>query len=285
MESYPDSPPSYEASSSTILLATAINYDDNEHLQDTAHVGPLTDPAAVAPGLPTYKWHDPNAAVFHFEKQTIHASRTMSNVALYHLDQTLTRKGKKGSLRIRRLGPPEARRLAEPSSSQYRRPTLTDFDTETILYTANNCSAGLGYDTYGAEIRGARQRTLQGTIFLRQKISINLKRTWNAVHITRKELGCSKREHERRIQKYGYHPDEEWEETLLFTAQSDRRKMATQVEWTDGNGETIAVELNIGDLNVIAPLDMSLKEALLACWSTKLWLLDAIFWEMENSQM
>ena len=51
-----------------------------------------------------------------------------------------------------------------------------------------------------------------------------------------------KPENAKKMQKYGYHPDDEWSKTLLFTASGNKNKGRLQVDWKNGQDRLVAVE-------------------------------------------
>ena len=125
-----------------------------------------------------------------------------------------------------------------------------DYDEDTTLYVIQH-----------EHIRGRQKRTLPGHVKLEQ--SMRKCKFW---HLTRNEAGDAlKKENEKKIQKYGYHPRDEWHEALLFAVQ--------RCEWKDGTGCVVASETPDG-LNIERVLSISERDALVTCWAAKRWYAD-----------
>jgi len=81
--------------------------------------------------------------------------------------------------------------------------------------------------------------------------------------MTRNEAGDSlKKENERKIQKYGYHPRDEWHKNLLFAMQ--------KCEWRDGTGSVVARETR-DRFKIERVLSISERDTLITCWAAKRW--------------
>lgn len=69
----------------------------------------------------------------------------------------------------------------------------------------------------GIEIRGCRASTLPGLVRLEKGSSLTAGKWWKFWHLTRNKANDSLREeNEKKMQKYGYHADEEWNRQVLF---------------------------------------------------------------------
>jgi hypothetical protein len=89
-------------------------------------------------------------------------------------------------------------------------------------------------------------------------------------HLTRNPAGDSlKKENERRMHKYGYRSDDEWNKKLLFSAVTRIRH--DTVEWRNESGILIATESGASGFDVADEVDKKTRDALITCWVARRW--------------
>ncbi|EON64354.1 hypothetical protein W97_03585 [Coniosporium apollinis CBS 100218] len=159
-----------------------------------------------------------------------------------------------------------------------RRDSAVAYDNEGTLYEAKNVSALGGWAgtsvAAGIEIRGCRASTLPGLIRLEKGSSLTAGKWWKFWHLTRNKANDSLREeNERKMQKYGYHADEEWNRELLYRAKAGKG----EVEWAGGNGRVVAVECGEA-FRILGQLDGGMRDLLVACWAARCWSLGEMKW-------
>ncbi|KAF2840416.1 hypothetical protein M501DRAFT_1002768 [Patellaria atrata CBS 101060] len=228
---------------------------------------------------PAYASVDTRASVFRADPPLLY-SCDFSHTPRYQLHLNLTQSGKPYQLRIRRLRPSETRRLSlisavsSASSSGSRSRCGIDYEDDCTLYEIKNVAA---FGGTGIEIRGCRLSALPGYIKL-EKCTGLTGRYWRFWHMTRNPNADSLREeNERKMQKYGYHADNEWYRDLLF----DVRFKKKQIVWTDIAGYVVARAVSIepgSEITVQVDLPPKMKDVLLTCWVAHSWSVDFAPW-------
>lgn len=130
---------------------------------------------------------------------------------------------------------------------------------------------GDGHQSF--EMRGHRASTLGGTIkaeFGRSLFGSKWVKIWHMTKNARKD--SLNVENEARIQKYGYHADDEWDKRLLFGVKKG--------VWEDGEGKVVARQSKTGELEIsYGTGDEGWKRDLVvACWVLQIWCQDGIRW-------
>ena len=121
------------------------------------------------------------------------------------------------------------------------------------------------------EMRGHRSSTLGGSIQLETGKGVlggRWTKIWQLTKNARRD--SLNPENEARIQKYGYHAQEEWDKRLLFVV---RRGM-----WEDGGGRKIAVE-GEGAFEVLGTVSAPRRDLLVSCWIMRVWTGEGMRWE------
>ncbi|KAJ9654338.1 hypothetical protein H2201_009017 [Coniosporium apollinis] len=154
-----------------------------------------------------------------------------------------------------------------------RRDSAVAYDNDGTLYEAKNVSALGGWagagGAAGIEIRGCRASTLPGLVRLEKGSSLTAGKWWKFWHLTRNKANDSLREeNEKKMQKYGYHADEEWNRQVLFRANAKLGRK--DVEWCGGDGRVVAVESGEA-FRILGQLDGLMRDLLVACWAARCW--------------
>ncbi|KAJ9149340.1 hypothetical protein NKR23_g4221 [Pleurostoma richardsiae] len=301
---------------------SAVNSNDSA---DGA--GPSSSPSALPPP-PDYARYDPGATGFVLGAPFIY---TTTGAPRYQLQQRLTHAGKPYQLRIRPLLPSESRRLSVASagaatttdggglagaslsrsfsaSAPFASLDLVPYDDDTSLYMVH--SLGI-VGSSRVEITGLRHsRTLPGHIRFDRSLLLPAAAAAGGAckfwHMTRNRARDSMREeNQRRMQRRGYHAEEEWDRVLLFHAEGGgagavasglllghRRGSSSSSSssssragrrWKDGRGAVLATEeedgrrLELTQAGRDAP--QRTREALLACWIGRAWTSGILSWE------
>lgn len=84
-----------------------------------------------------------------------------------------------------------------------------------------------------------------------------------------------RKENERRLQKYGYHADDEWNKKLLFSIMAKPRE--DKADWTNADGVIIATEWNDG-LEIVKDVDQRLRDVLVTLWTARRWAGGTLKW-------
>jgi hypothetical protein len=136
------------------------------------------------------------------------------------------------------------------------------------------------FKRHWVEIRGRRAKTLPGHIQFRYSGGDSGNCTfW---HMTRNPANDSlKKENEKKMKKYGYRADDEWNRKKLFGCSLKLRgllRRPTVIEWVDDEGKIVATEE--GDMfNVVNEVDQNMRDALITCWTARRWKAGAMNWQ------
>ncbi|KAL2759790.1 hypothetical protein ACRALDRAFT_2023911 [Sodiomyces alcalophilus JCM 7366] len=255
----------------------------------------LPDPCATLPP-PDYARQDPEVRTFTIQPPFVcslvtpasSSSSPASSISTprFQLRQVISSLGKPYKLSIRRLTTSESRRASltttlsasssspSPSTSagviEPRQPNGDiDYDDDFTLYEATNTAAlrrvfGVHYNP---EIRGCKARTLPGHIELADlSTRSGACRFW---HVTPAST-TQRRRADARMQRWGYRPQDDWCRRLLFVVEGGRSGSRA---WKHGSsGERVALESGC-HIELLRGVDMPVREALLTCWTVRLWMM------------
>jgi hypothetical protein len=228
-----------------------------------------------APLPPAYTAFDETINSFILEAPLIHTVDNNSSRPRYQLSQEFSRSGKLYRLRIRRLLPTESRRLSVPATSKAR---SVEFDDDTTLYAITNLRGLSIFKSQNIEIRGRRANTLPGHISLR-----DVDGKWEFSHVTRNPAGDAlKKQNERKMQKYGYRPTDEWNTKGLFLAVA--RSSDGKIDWQDEKGQVVAVEAP-GRFDITKEVDQRTRDTLVTCWIARRWSGGNFPWTKQDSDL
>jgi hypothetical protein len=227
------------------------------------------DPSLEFP--PSYAPVDELARSFRLQAPFIHTTKT-SSMPRYQLMQEFSRSGRPRKLHIRRMMAAESRSHSLPSTP--RSPSfgpVIRYDEEATMYTMNCYELmNTGYRSY--EMKGLRSSTLGGTI--KAKTGKSLLGRWTKIyHMTKNASKDSLNvENEARMQKYGYHADDEWDKRLLFCVRKG--------VWQDEEGRVVAREGRRGEVDICDTLNNEgwKRDLLVACWVLCIWSRDGLRW-------
>lgn len=288
-----DLPPAYELHRADSVVIPASSVSSREPLAPADPNRPL-DPAPKPPGPdeaqspPEYAIRDPDVRCFTLQAPFISAAPLPSGSTAsclctprFQLSQLRSSLGKPYKLSMRRLTTTESRRasLALSSSSGSTETSRAlqqriDFDDDLTVYEVSNTNALHRFsNSANVQIRGCKARTLRGHIELADLSKRS--GTCRFLHLTRKREAAPEAA-QAKMRKYGYRPEDEWNKKLLFDVGAESAKTKTR-QWKDDNGNVVAVECG-GDMEFVADIDQRQKEALLACWCSRLWSLNQIEW-------
>jgi hypothetical protein len=221
---------------------------------------------------PDYAPVDELARSFRLEAPFIHTTKT-SNLPRYQLMQEFSRSGRPRKLHIRRLMAAETRSHSLPSTplSPSYGPAIR-YDEDATMYTINCYELiGAGYKSY--EMRGHRSSTLGGLIKAECGKSL-LGGKWTKIfHMTKNARKDSLNvENEARMQKYGYHADDEWDKRLLFSVKKGN--------WEDGEGRVVAKEGKRGEMEICETIGEEgwKRDLAVSCWVMQIWMRDGLRW-------
>lgn len=170
-------------------------------------------------------------------------------------------------------------------SSLCRVPSI-EYDADATMYTITRLGV-LGVGGVGGrvgeaplEIKGWRASTLPGSVHM-----VVQGRRCCFFHRMRNPANDMLRpENRRKMEKHGYHGEQEWTRTLLFAATrggrgEDGRKL--QAEWRDAEDKMVARE---GDEAIAFEkiLDPKLRDLLVSCWIARSWQAGTLKWESEG---
>jgi hypothetical protein len=182
----------------------------------------------------------------------------------YQLKKQSSKSGKLWRLQIRRLLPSESRRLSISTTSS------VDFDVDTMLYEAENIGALYAFRKQQIHIRGRKAGTLQGHI----ELNPQGKEGFDYRHCTQPaSKHWSREENIRKMHKWGYHADDEWEKRLLFTCRMTGRDGTMEWRYKDELLDTVSVvayEVN-GELVLQKQVPERIRDVLVTCWAVKNW--------------
>jgi len=100
--------------------------------------------------------------------------------------------------------------------------------------------------------------------------------------VTRNSANDSlKKENERKMQKYGYRADDEWDKKLLFST-SMRLRQGGKIDWRDGQGDIIAAEQS-DTFRIVKEVDQVTRDALVTCWVARRWAAGSLSWTANGS--
>ncbi|KAF9878846.1 fumarylacetoacetate hydrolase [Colletotrichum karsti] len=238
--------------------------------------GPPASPEPpLSPGLlelpPEYMRQDPNDQIFRLEAPFISSASTDAGLMVprFQLAQLRTSANKPYKLRLRRLTTAECRRLAVPGKGKE---SLVEFDNDLTLYLIANTHALFPWSLPEIEIRGCKARTLEGFVELKRTPTAH--QFWQ---ITKNEANDMLRpENQRKLEKYGYHANDEIKRELLFAGESVA-VLSKETKWKDGSGILVATESK-GTLRLAIDLPAERNDALIACWAAKCWIQGSIKW-------
>jgi hypothetical protein len=214
---------------------------------------------ASAPLPPTYSAFDDTINSFTLREPLVFTVGNSEPRPRYQLSEERSRSGKPYRVRIRRLLPTESRRLSLPICDIAKR--RVDFDDDTTLYTITNLGALSIFKGQNIEMRGRRANTLPGYISFKENGEF-----W---HITRNPAGDAlKKENEKKMKKYGYRSDDEWNRKLLFRATVCPGE--AKYDWRDGAGQVIAHEID-RSFDIASVVDQRTKDTLVTCWVARRW--------------
>jgi hypothetical protein len=178
-------------------------------------------------------------------------------------------------MHIRRLMPTESRRFSVPNLDAVASPRTIEYDEEGTMYTMtrlDNMWGKTAEKTY--EMRGLRSSTLGGIVTVEAGKSVLGKKwvkVWHATKSRRKD--SLNPENEERLQKYGYHAEDEWERVCLWTV---RVKKGVAL-WIDGEGRRVAMEEQGSEaegkrFEVVGVEEAWKRDLMVACWVMKVWM-------------
>ncbi|WYZ36837.1 hypothetical protein EsH8_II_000343 [Colletotrichum jinshuiense] len=219
---------------------------------------------------PVYTRQDPHDRFFAFQAPLILSAPSESGplVPRFHMTQLRSSTDKPYKLHLRRLTTNESRRLSMPK----KKAKIIDYDYDLTLYLILNDHALFPWASPEIAIRGCKARTLQGYVELKKTAT-----SYQFWHITRNLANdMLKPENERKMIKYGYRADDELTRKLLFAAEQVEL-LSKDKKWKDDKGLCVAMETK-GTLNLTADLDAQKKDALLACWVARCWLVGTLNW-------
>ena len=223
---------------------------------------------------PAYTAFDDSITSFSLSAPLIHTiSADQTLRPRYQLSQQLTKSGKLWRLLVRRLLPSESRRLAIPGRN-------VRFDKDALLYLIENIG-GLGQfglssmDKCRVQIRGRKAGTLRGYIEMSQQSGRDRETCVFRHCVKSVKNDALREENQKKIQKYGYHADDEWEKKILFSTRGVKEGV---VEWTGEMGEVMASE-NGDVLNIEAKVTERIRDTLVTCWAAKRWAALTLSWE------
>jgi hypothetical protein len=173
-------------------------------------------------------------------------------------------------LKIRRLLPTESRRLSLPRASPPKA-RVVDFDEDTTLYIVENAGALNPFKGQSVEIRGRRAKTLPGIIRFQSRAgyATGSCEFW---HMTKYAANSNvSKENEKKMQKYGYNPDNEWKKKKLFNS-SPGLGRADKVDWKNEEGKIVATE-DGNAFDVMKGVDEKTKDVLITCFVARKWAL------------
>jgi hypothetical protein len=223
---------------------------------------------------PDYTAFDDTINSFELLAPLIHTRNNDSETRpRYQLFQEFTKSGKPWRLKIRRLLPTESRRLSVPNASTSKA-RVVDYDDDTTLYIIEDLGALNPFKGQSVEIRGRRAKTLPGLIKLRDGGgNVGNCEFW---HMTRNAANNSlKKENEKKMQKYGYHADDEWKKKKLFSSNS--RLGRASVDWKNEEGKIVATE-DGNAFDVMNGVDQRTKDALITCFIARRWASKRLNW-------
>ncbi|KAF2472541.1 uncharacterized protein BDR25DRAFT_313051 [Lindgomyces ingoldianus] len=212
---------------------------------------------------PMYAPLDTLAHSFRLDGPLIFATKT-SSTPRYQLMQEFTRSGRPRKLHVRRLMASESRSHSLPSSSQEPTWPQIGYDEEGTMYTITPY-----------EMKGLRSSTLPGIIKLESGWSILGGKRTKIFHVQKNARRDSLNpENSARMQKYGYHADDEWDKKLLFSVRRG--------SWEDGVSRRVAVEEH-GDegaqFEILEEVSGARRDLMVSCWVMKMWMVKGIRWE------
>ncbi|KAH7347241.1 hypothetical protein B0T11DRAFT_140544 [Plectosphaerella cucumerina] len=294
-----DLPPAYEyhRSDSIVLPAATETSSDTSSapivgLADLiGHIlleGPKTPGVDELQSPPDYARQDPDVRCFSLQAPFISAapfspSTTTSFEPLplprYQLSQLRSSLGKPYKLSLRRLTATESRRasltLSSSSTSSSSAPRQRiDFDDDLVVYEVSN-TAALHRFSHSANVQiiGCKARSLRGHIELADLSKrTGACRFW---HLRRKADAIVDASQDK-MRKWGYKPEDEWNKDLLFDVGAESAASRGR-PWKDGSGNILAIESG-SDLKFVETVDLPKKEAMLACWATRRWVLNQLEW-------
>jgi hypothetical protein len=259
---YDEQPPLYKERTNDSLLAAAYTASTSSSPPQSP-LSPTT-PSSITFGSPldlppTYSSHETQAQSFVIQDELIYSTST-SHTPRYQLSKRTTKSGAAYQLRIRRLLNAESRRLSLRSGDKGAQ---VEFDNEGTMYiiSANSAVGGKGLD-----IKGCRASTLRGKVVVERRNGVI-----RFTHMTRNAARDSLNpENEKRMQKYGYRPQDEWDSDPLYSV----KRTAEQDEWKDRFGKLVATEQN-GEFkimgNSVGEVDRAIRDLLVTCWTAARW--------------
>ncbi|KAF2097770.1 hypothetical protein NA57DRAFT_76578 [Rhizodiscina lignyota] len=237
-------------------------------------------PAYEVERLPDYTPLDENILSYNLSAPLISAGTSIR----YQLKLNRgTRTDRPTQICIRRLMPSESRRLSRTSSigsTKSIASSVGEYDDSATMYTITKLAIFWGGEA-PFEIKGHRASTLPGNIRLERSERLGSRRWYFHHHKRNPANDMLKPENAKRMQKYGYHPDDEWCKTLLFTASGNKDKARLQVDWKNGQDQPIAVETD-QTLTLYDLLEPKLRDLLVTCWMARAWHAATLRWEEES---
>ncbi|KAH6666526.1 hypothetical protein F5X68DRAFT_55010 [Plectosphaerella plurivora] len=294
--SYPnDLPPAYQyhRSDSIIIPATAAPNSPDAPVVLLADLinQVLFDPRPKTPGLeeaqlpPDYARQDPDVRCFSLQAPFISAAPVSLPTAAvapvplprYQISQLRSSLGKPYKLSLRRLTATESRRASFvlSSSSGSSPPQRIDFDDDLVVYEISNTAALHRFSAASANVQivGCKARALKGHIELADLSKrTGACRFWH----NRRKADAAIDATQGKMRKWGYKPEDEWNRNVLFDVGTESSASRGR-PWKDERGNVLAIE-NESDLKFLGMVDQPMKEALLACWATRRWVLNQLEW-------
>lgn len=143
------------------------------------------------------------------------------------------------------------------------------FDNDLTMYSMANTYALFPWSVPEIKMRGCKAHTSKG--FVQLKRTPTAHQFWR---ITKNVANDTLRlENRRKLEKYGWHANNEIARDLIFTAESVSL-LSRDNKWKDGKGVHVVTETR-GLLALSLDLVAQRKDALLACWAAKCWLLES----------
>ncbi|KAF2734691.1 hypothetical protein EJ04DRAFT_512381 [Polyplosphaeria fusca] len=236
---------------------------------DNASESVATASLLSAEAAPNYEPLDASVRSFRLDAPFIYTD----SIPRYQLFQKFTEKSHKPrKLCVRRLMTSEMRRHVLPVAPAER----LEYNEDGTMYSMQVIQMfGDRINFGGREMRGHRESTLNGYVALetgKTVLGTKFAKFW---HCTRnRERDSLRPENEARLRMYGYKPESEWDQKLLFMVKRSR--------WEDEGGKEVArddgLDFTIGE-GVIKDDEGWKRDLLVSCWVWKMWIVEGLRWE------
>jgi hypothetical protein len=137
-----------------------------------------------------------------------------------------------------------------------------NFDKDGALYTIT-----------GLEMKPQRQTALREAF--RLEAGSGLRGWWCRIYRVTKNPARDSLDprNQRRIEKYGYHPGDEWTKQLLFRVRKG--------VWVDAEGKKVAIEQGGAErqFQIAGKVEGAQRDLLVSCWVMREWIDRGVRWE------